>query len=381
MARSRRDNADEEGSYEESDGVEHSEVEEDEEQQQPQSVRKRQKLSLNQMRRIGNQEDIQPVMQVSVEDENEGDDRLYEPLGVFEETVLKAVRNIIMKSSTDKGIRKLNLTSITRGSVLNDIINSANYSLRHTFGLHLEESSDVKGKYYLKSSLTLKEKDILNKLWPNTQSVQQKNGRNIDSEEYFISKFQHDQLPSDNYELVKTGILSIILAVIIIENNHISKYEITKILKNFGVASDLNKINSNTNTNLESLITEFERKEYIKKESIGNKTTNGVMANVQDDHYIYYNIGDKALAEFTPESFYRLIKTVYGEEFNSIISKKAIHTIHATFKIPLEQLNFETGDVNTEPENPSPPSPQQPQPDQQDQQPNVKAETNDLQPL
>lgn len=239
-------------------------------------------------------------------------------------------------------IRKHIKHNLGRKITTEKLIQQANIILTEVYGLKIEEVPTIKreDKKSLKSrkvtsdknpsivtsSLLSKSRAILGELWNKNLA---KNVKKIDigGNKFFLPKYSITSVPGSHYELVKTGIMLVIISHIILNENHVSESALLKTLHKFGISSNLNVKNSNFNLNSQELLKELVNKDYILKNVIKGRTE---LENIFD-----YSIGQRSLVEFSPQGVFDYIKVIYGNKFDSTIAERALVTIERAYGVAL----------------------------------------------
>lgn len=262
-------------------------------------------------------------------------------------TISNMIRAIIGRSNTNKVVPRSSLRQCARGSIrFEAAFEALNEVLSKVWGLRLQaldkETSKSKS-YMLVSDLTATEKEILDQLWVNVDQVHENNQRQSNEEQFFMAKHERDKLPGENSEVIKTAITSMVLSTIIIEENHLSKTRLVKVLKNFGLSDNPIRRNSNIDGNITTILEDLERRDYIKNVFVNRNPSNDTTKrgrNREGDELVFYSLGSRALLEFTPMVFFNFIKEVYGERFDTIVKDKVLITLQKAFNRSFEdQLN------------------------------------------
>lgn len=299
---------------------------------------------------------------------NEGDARSTSLANAIEGSIASMLRTVIARSTTNRPISASLLRPAVKGRMkLNEAIEHLNFELAEVWGLKLQPIDSPKpngpGKnsgYILVNAMSQAEKDILDQLWIDVDEVHENNHRNSNEEQFFLPKHQRDPLPSDNAELLKTGVTAMILSIIIIEQNHLSRPKLIKCLNKFGLSSNAGNKNSNLDGNILSLLEELERKEYITRavaqtnDTINGNTNSQRRKKPPDDNtFEFYNLGSRALLEFTPMSFYNFIKEIYGSRFDSSTKDKVLITLQRAFNRTFEEDLGSHPSLTNEPDMPN----------------------------
>lgn len=239
-------------------------------------------------------------------------------------------------------IRKHIKHNLGRKITTEKLIQQANIILTEVYGLKIEEVPTIKREdkkslksrkvtsdknpYIVTSSLLSKSRAILGELWNKNLA---KNVKKIDigGNKFFLPKYSITSVPGSHYELVKTGIMLVIISHIILNENHVSESALLKTLHKFGISSNLNVKNSNFNLNSQELLKELVNKDYILKNVIKGRTE---LENIFD-----YSIGQRSLVEFSPQGVFDYIKVIYGNKFDSTIAERALVTIERAYGVAL----------------------------------------------
>lgn len=249
----------------------------------------------------------------------------------FKIAVNQIIGIILSKDMKNQYFRRDHLTSDikVRKFGFAKLIEKVDQELQHIYGLKLvevESKNKKKLQYGLVSNLDDNSKSILSKLWQKTVDESFDN-RSVESRQYFLPQNKSIQLPSSNSELVKLGILFLILSIIIIAENYITEVELFEILQSFGISKNQNVRNSNFGLNLSELINEYIKREYLQS-SI-------VRGTIESENVTSYSLGLRAMIELQPQDVYNCMKQVWGKKFNENEATKVIETIKRVFNVEL----------------------------------------------
>lgn len=221
-----------------------------------------------------------------------------------------------------------------------NLLKEVNEVLEGVYGLSIQQMPNVsknsgkingiqnkaKQTYCVVSCLSNSSKQVLNELW-SANINDWPLSRKLHENQYFLFK-KINKEPMKNIELVKSGILLLILSVLVISENHLSEQELVKTLKRYGLSENLNIRNSNLNLNLYDLLSEFRKKDYIEREIVKGSTE-------AENNTVYY-LGKRALTEFPPESMFEYLKVLYLDSFDELTAKKIIVTIERAYGVKLD---------------------------------------------
>lgn len=189
--------------------------------------------------------------------------------------------------------------------------------------------------FALISCLTANARTVLGEIWNNSSKRKIPNGRNEDDQMFLIPKYKKTHSPTSNIELIKSGVLVIIISLIILSEGRISETELLKKLQKFGLSESLNSRNSSINLSTMELIQDFIKREYFNKEGV--TTTEGIV----NGNLINYTLGRRLLIEFTAQSMYELVQNIYGSAFDLDLQAKTMNSIARAYG---ENLKIETGE-------------------------------------
>ncbi|CAI5759351.1 unnamed protein product [Candida verbasci] len=192
----------------------------------------------------------------------------------------------------------------------------------------INSTSSAKKPYGLVSTLKPKCKEVLGELWnKNTGKLK----KEINSTQFFLPKYEKSNLPISNIELVKSGMMILIVCLIILNENHLYEINLIKYLKKFGISDSVNIKNSNISMNLQEFLKDLEARNYLNKEVMKGAT--------EADNLIDYSLGRRSLIEFSPEDCFQFIKLIYGDDFSTTIAERSLVTIQRCYNVLLEMDN------------------------------------------
>lgn len=251
-----------------------------------------------------------------------------------DEFIESIIKTAISRNMGDKVIRRSHFNEGFKNNKMQftTVLGTANFILDKYFGMKIESLNDSLNngnqvEYNLVNTMSKKEKEILDKLWINDQEVQINNHKEAMEQQYFLPIDKRDKLCTSNDSLVKTAVISMILSIIIIENNYVNKKKLITTLSSFGINPSLDP-NSNFGHTSNTLLSEMERSRYIARAFNNPKTDS---KEVSDSH-VFYTLGKRAIVEFTPMSFFYFIEDIYGNDFDETIKEKILVTLELAFK-------------------------------------------------
>ncbi|KAL7664427.1 MAGE domain-containing protein [[Candida] zeylanoides] len=217
--------------------------------------------------------------------------------------------------------------------------------LKETYGLELaevaERTSTKKRRpgakqprpeptYCLVSVLSLPAKKVLGQIWRHDAAAKVPNGRNEDDQQFFVPKYRKTATPLANIELVKHGILAVVVALVALSENRVSETDLLAQLSKFGLSSGQYDTNSTLSMTTLELLAEFTKREYLSREAPPAATGGAT------DHHVDYTLGRRSLAEFTPRAVFELLSQVYGEAFELDVQHRAMNSIMRAFGVDFD---------------------------------------------
>lgn len=188
----------------------------------------------------------------------------------------------------------------------------------------------------LVSSLDEKAKSVLGKLYQKDVGKQVSNNRNTNDAQFYLPKYTKFDSPLSNQELIKSGITSLIVSLLITSENHSSEYDLIKVLKSFGIPDSLNHKIPNLSINLQEFLNELVKRDYIVK-------------HVQDN-VTEFSLGTRSFMEFSPSSVMGFIKEIYGPKFDIDTRKRVAVTIQRLFGETIDKILEDEEDEEREAE-------------------------------
>ncbi|CUM62953.1 uncharacterized protein PRCAT00000513001 [Priceomyces carsonii] len=273
--------------------------------------------------------------------------------------IAQIIRTILGRELKGQLIRRDHISPIISKSKAsyNTIMSEVTSILEDVYGMTLSEApvnnkesskhrENLKSKqlFLLTNCMNTKSKDILGQLWsknftetPNTDI----NAINVDQNEFFLPKHSRTSNPSSNHELVKQGILLLVISLLVLNENRLLEHDLVKILKSFGLADNLNIKNTNYNLNIYELVADFVKKDYLSKQQLKGSTESSTV--------VEFALGRRALVEFPPESLFSYFKIIYGETFDRHTAERVLITIERALEILPKDLEAMDPTLQEEP--------------------------------
>ncbi|RLV96170.1 hypothetical protein JA1_000278 [Spathaspora sp. JA1] len=264
----------------------------------------------------------------------------------FEHIVNQAIRVVLTRETKGQLIRREHINSIiTNRKISSDsVLKRVKSILEDVYGLTLVETTSTKttevksgkgGKklkaqqqpYVVVNCLTLESRNLLGDIWNKSLSTFMKSD-DLGKPKYYLPQYTKSKLPTSNFELIKQGILLIILSSVILGENRISETSLLKDVKKFGMPTNLNDRNSNLNNmNIQELLNELIKREYLNRDIIKGR--------IESENIVEYKLGRRSLIEFSPQSCFEFIKVIFGEKFDSGMAERTLVTIERAYGVAL----------------------------------------------
>ena len=178
------------------------------------------------------------------------------------------------------------------------------------------------------SVLQSETKSILDDLWEKDvqeMSKEEKRRREVSDRGYFRPFSGRSLVPLSNVELVKNGLLGLLVGILIFNENRVSEGELLKTLASFG----LNDVESNTSISMTALelILDFVKRDYLQKIITGESRPPD------------YAMGPRLKAQMSAIDMYRLTRGVFGEKFDLDTQSRVQNSIQRVYKD--SEIDFE----------------------------------------
>lgn len=260
----------------------------------------------------------------------------------YQDVENRVIRYIMSRELKSQLIRREHITQLYSNRRVNydGLMNNVKHTLEDVYGLTLVsvplKEGDKKGRasqsktrqpLMLTNCLRPQARLVLQELWDKDSTDTVPNNRNTGDSQYFLPKYNKTPSMGANADMVKTGMTLLIMALLVVAENHMSEYELVTSLRQFGISDNVNAKNSNINANLQELLNELVKKDYLDKDV--HQHSNNV--DTTD-----YKLGRRSLVEFTPLSVFACLKTVYGDHFDLDTEKKALATIEKAYGVLLD---------------------------------------------
>lgn len=258
--------------------------------------------------------------------------------------VREVVRLVLGRDLRGQLIRREHIVqAIPKTDIPIDLVLQASKNvLRDVYGVSLVETpptkveerkprskiAKVKQPMVLVNCLEKESRQVLGELWLKSRHFEVPNNRSSGESQYLIPKYEKTDTPMANHELIKTGIMVMIVSLLILSENRLPETELIRYMKQFGISDNLNIRNSNYNLNLTELVGDLVKREYLNKE-----VTKG---RIESETFTEYTLGRRSLVEFSPQSVFDYIKTIYGEKFDASAAERCLVTIEGTYGVSLD---------------------------------------------
>ncbi|RCK59307.1 Non-structural maintenance of chromosome element 3 [Candida viswanathii] len=292
----------------------------------------------------------------------------------MQHVISQVVRLALSRELAGKNIRSDNIAKYIRHNfgrkvTTGKLIEEANAVLKLVYGLTIEDVSSSnttdkqktkpekeqpatkmrktassKGPYIIVSNLLAESRNILGELWNRDLRTTFKRS-DLGGRKFFLPDYERTLAPGANYDLVKTGIMLVVISMVILNENHIQETTLFRKLRKFGILDDLNRKNSNINMNAKDLLNDLTQKEYLLRKKLKGRTE---LEDIFD-----YSLGKRSLVEFSPQGVFEYIKMIYGDNYDSNIAERALVTIERAYGVAVVEANESTNNNDGPSEEPS----------------------------
>ncbi|KAG7666033.1 uncharacterized protein J8A68_000463 [[Candida] subhashii] len=226
----------------------------------------------------------------------------------FQHVVNQVIRIVLGRELKGMLTRREHITSaLTNKKIKTDlIVKAVDQTLRDTYGLSLVETPIIKkqpdGKlkkgapskvkpvvsYCVVNDLSTEGRNVLGQIWNNSLKTFMK--KDMGDVKYFLPTYSKTKLPNTNQELVKDGIMLVVVSLVILSEN-------------------------------------LCKRDYLTKITLEGTT--------KEHNIIEYALGRRCLVEFTPKNVFEFIKVVYGDDFDGSIAERTLITIQRAYGVAL----------------------------------------------
>lgn len=276
---------------------------------------------------------------------------------VLEEAVRPVLRMVMSRHAKYQTIRRDHLlqavaSSGTKRGKVDDITRKVDEELQRVFGLKLapmpvkadnkrrktakrkRDEQDPPAAWGVVSALDDKARGVLAQLFEEDAAVQVPNGRNTNDQQFYVPRHTKSATPYSNQELVKSGLCLLVVALLVVAENHMVEDDLAEVLAQFGVLANLNHKVPSTNMNLTELLGEMVKRDYLVREPQVNASA-------------ALSLGARALMEFPPRLVYSVVGLVYGDKFDVDSQQRTLVTIERAFgeSLVVGEANDEAADL------------------------------------
>lgn len=166
----------------------------------------------------------------------------------------------------------------------------------------------------LVNSLSSRSRAVLAKMWADDDG-QVPNNRNTNDAGFLIPKYSRTATPASNADLVRLGLILLVVVLLVVAENHLSEDELLRVLRPFGIPDSANKIIPGVNTNVHELLADMAKREYIRVDG----GTDGAQSS--------YALGRRAFVEYSPGAIFLCLKDIYGSGFTLATKRRVLATL------------------------------------------------------
>lgn len=289
-----------------------------------------------------------------------------EPIPTEDETVSRReatgriIRMVLGRELRQQSIRREHISQAsasTRRASYEQLFNTVQAEMEQVYGMKLVEASSVLGDssaldasrdttptdgvsqsfkskskqpMVVTSTLTPASKSVLSRLWTKRRLLPAET-----EQQAFIPKRTRGIAPLLHVDLLKTGMATFVIVLLIVGNNHLTERDLWRELGRMGLPDSLNIKNSNTGMSKAEFVNDLVKREYIQK-CVYNPGKKTARSGASAELLLSFTLGRRALTEFGPDSTYALIKEIYGNQFDANLLEQCVATIEAAFQVKFE---------------------------------------------
>ncbi|KAF3985209.1 hypothetical protein FT663_05388 [Candidozyma haemuli var. vulneris] len=224
-----------------------------------------------------------------------------------DDTVMRPiVRMIVTRESRNLKTRKehvsMALKEHGKGASLRTKEPLIDAELRDIFGLSvLFEKSSLE----INSNLDHRSRFLLQKLLhSDSDGYPPSIVRNRLSNLYFLPQSKKSEGTLDSLAYVHGGLTMMVICTIIVSEGNIQESTLLQTLAEFGVPSNLGLSVPNCNINVQGILHDLVRKDYLRQENVEGSDKSSIN--------IHYGLGNKTVQCFSPVMLQEIIKSIFG---------------------------------------------------------------------
>lgn len=218
---------------------------------------------------------------------------------------------------------------------LKDYIQELDSELRDSLGLCLEQNGT---DFLLLSCLDEKSKDVLHELLKDDTTSDLQTTESLSNKTSAPSK-KRSPIVANTFENSMGSVQLIVILILVLSKNRITESDLIDALVSFGLPKRLDLNTPVFNMPSLAIIAEMTRRDYLEKSIAGGNSAG-------DNNNVDYSLGKRALREFKPETFSRILQELIPQaEFQDKIltSLKRCFPEHE-FKAAERESDDENGD-------------------------------------
>lgn len=207
------------------------------------------------------------------------------------------------------------LVDLRRSSYLFDqLIDETNIVLRDVYSLEIQpvQSNNKTKSYTVVETLPKSVKTGLGQVWQRNSQI---HGKPFDDKFYFLPKTVKSRAPLCNRELVKMGVLTMVVLLVVLSENNLKQIVLRRELEKFGLPKLENQKVSSINTDTLSLLNDFVKRGYLVEET--------------HDKDVWYKLGWRAIQEYPLKVLPELITRVANDNSSSFADTVSTTIIRA----------------------------------------------------
>lgn len=191
------------------------------------------------------------------------------------------------------------------------IVASANTTLQKVYGLRIDTILEAKKakQYVVVDDLSPQSRARMGDLWQTNSTMR----KPTNDRYYWLPSETASNAPLSNYQLVKLGLLTLTVLLVVTAENNLGQDSLRKSLGRFGMPTLENQSVSSLNSDTSSVISEFVKKGYL--------------VDTKQDNEVYYKLGWRAIHEFPPKTLFELFVTTANNnsrEFANTVCKTIV---------------------------------------------------------
>lgn len=244
----------------------------------------------------------------------------YDGISTNPGVILSLLRMVISRHSRNQKIRKEHFAPILhrynlKGNIL-PWIKVLKIEFENLFGITIQLSGN---EIVVTNDLNPESRNLLTQLLKQERPRDLPTGSNYHDQFYLLPRHKRSGVIINTLESIFGGLIVLIVSIIVVNENRVREADLLDTLNEFGLSENLNLLVANLNKNVQEILAELVRRDYISKAES--------RANNQGSQ-VDYSLGKRSLRELDPHFLLLFMQSMFEHE---LMRQKCIKTIQRCF--------------------------------------------------